>query len=64
MKQPKPGQFWPYRGIVLRAMKRTLGCTGCIFEDCISTCPNVQVKNSKQPTPDCYVNGIILVKPW
>ena len=63
MKVIKPGQVWSYRGNILRAKKRTSGCTGCLFENSILMCPDVKTKNGNNETPNCLINDIILVKP-
>lgn len=63
MKPPgKPGQIWTPDGIHnVRIMKRTNGCKGCIWENCLYLCPGVQTKQGKKI--NCELRGIIFVKP-
>lgn len=62
MKTIKAGQFWAHNGVILRARKRTSGCEGCLYEDCI-LCPDVKTKTNENQRPYCTINDIILVKP-
>ena len=61
MKPVKPGQFrWP-NGHWVRAVKRTCGCKGCIFEDDIYNCPNIRTRTNRDRVIDCALYGIIFV---
>lgn len=63
MKRIRPGQFWAHNGCIVRARKRTSGCTGCIYEQNIMLCPDVKLKNSHAEQPNCVINNIIFTKP-
>ncbi|MEE3413888.1 MAG: hypothetical protein VZR53_00770 [Prevotella sp.] len=64
MKKIKPGQFWSCNGCIVRARKRTSGCTGCLYEDSIILCPDVRTRNGDNSNkPNCLLNNIIFVKP-
>lgn len=60
MKTPKPGQFCTIDGVVYRARKRTMNCTGCALND-FYRCPNITDSRSEKPL-NCAINNIILVK--
>lgn len=62
MKPPKPGQYWSPDGVhIVRAIKRTTGCNGCIYEDNAFLCPGVKLKG-KPKLIDCVLNGTIFIK--
>lgn len=63
MKPPgRPGQYWsPDGDHIVRIAKRTNGCKGCVYEDCLYVCPGLQIKKEKRI--DCELRRIIFVKP-
>lgn len=62
MRKIKLGCIYNPMGHNVRAVRRTNGCNGCIYEKMIP-CPNSIVKGSKKEPIDCIVNDIIFVKP-
>lgn len=62
MKPPKPGQYWsPDHIHIVRAIKRTNGCEGCLYKDNIILCPGVRTKNGQ--SIDCSLLGVIFCLP-
>jgi hypothetical protein len=62
MKIRKPGQYYWHQKHQLRVMKRTCGCKGCVYEDCVLLCPNVLTRTNRDTRPDCELCNIIFVK--
>ena len=62
MKRVKLGCIYKPMGHNVRAVKRTNGCTGCIYEK-VMICPNSIIKNSKKEPIDCILSNSIFVKP-
>ena len=62
MKIVKLGCIYTPMGYNVRAVKRTNGCTGCIYEH-VMICPNSIIKGSKKERIDCVLSNSIFVKP-
>ena len=63
MKRVKAGQYYSPDGThIVRAVHRTNGCDGCLYEEIIP-CPNSIIKGSKKEPVNCVVDDIIFVKP-
>lgn len=57
----KPGQIYVHDHKMLRVMKRTDGCKGCVLNS-PWLCPNIKVKNGANNPIDCIEQGVIFIK--
>lgn len=62
MKVIKPGWYHNYNDHIVRAVRRTNECEGCLYKN-MTPCPNSIIKGSKTEPTNCIENDIIFVKP-
>nr|DAS39515.1 MAG TPA: hypothetical protein [Caudoviricetes sp.] len=61
MKTPKPGQFVNINGVIVRAVKQTNGCKGCMFDNLFS-CPKMIDSRNSNSSIECIESRVIFKK--